>query len=141
MPIVTDVQSAHLMPSNIHMYMHLVPIIKKTLLSMYNLTFWFCMSLTCDNLPLQLSTSSSDTHSSLVPAKKNKKSFYHCVEWENEKKIEATNCNSCRPLQNEQNKMNKKTYPEKHCREKCKWQYAADQRTFNKTWKPYARLS
>ena len=26
--------------------------------------------------------------------------------------IEATNCNSCRPLQNEQNKM-KKTYPEK----------------------------
>lgn len=31
---------------------------------------------------------------------------------ENEKTIGATNCNSCRPLQNEQNKM-KKTYPEK----------------------------
>lgn len=77
------------------------------------------MSLTDNNLPLQLSTSSSDTHSSLVPAKKNKKSFYHSVEWESEKKIEATNCHSCRPLQN---KMKKKTYPEKHRREKWKWQ-------------------
>ena len=34
---------------------------------------------------------------------------------------------------NEQNKMKKKTYPEKDRREKCKWQYAEDQRTFNTT--------
>lgn len=30
-------------------------------------------------------------------------------------------------------KRKKKTYPEKDRREKCKWQYAADQRTFNTT--------
>ena len=42
---------------------------------------------------------------------------------------------------NEQNKMKKKTYPEKDRREKCKWQYAEDQRTFNTTRKPYPRLS
>ena len=41
----------------------------------------------------------------------------------------------------EQDKMKKKTYPEKDRREKWKWQYAEDQRTFNTARKPYARLS
>lgn len=80
------------------------------------------MSLSSNTLPLQLSTSSSDTHSSLVPARRTKNLFAieSSIRWDNEKKIQATYRHSWRPLKYEQIKMEKKTYPEKDCREKCK---------------------
>ena len=128
--------------------MHLVPIIKKTLLSEWACRikrFGFAWGshatpylFNCQPLHLILIHLWFLQRRKKIFLSERNLSIRKMRKWEEDK---ATNCHSCRSLRNEKKPSEKKTYPEKDHRKICKWQYAADQRTFNATWKPYARLS